>query len=158
METRRHVGGGESSTEVLHRIQLETERVKRRLHSADSGASVDSSFDDIDHRSGSKNSNSRSPEKSSGYPSHSAPRHVNHNIHHQNHNSNKARTPVESFSDKYIENYRRGQQGVEVVPNGKQVGPEYEIELSAGNLIEDPVPSNQMSNHLKSEHEAFKAR
>jgi hypothetical protein len=32
------------------------------------------------------------------------------------------------------------------------------IDPSTGSYFEDPVPSNQMSSHLKSEHEAFKAR
>jgi guanyl-specific ribonuclease Sa len=32
------------------------------------------------------------------------------------------------------------------------------IEASTGGYFEDPVPANQMSSHLKSEHEAFKAR
>jgi hypothetical protein len=32
------------------------------------------------------------------------------------------------------------------------------IEASTGSYFEDPVPANHMSSHLKSEHEAFKAR
>jgi hypothetical protein len=32
------------------------------------------------------------------------------------------------------------------------------VEASEGVYYEDPVPTNQMSTHLKSEHEAFKAR
>jgi hypothetical protein len=32
------------------------------------------------------------------------------------------------------------------------------IEPSTGSYFEDPVPAHQMSSHLKSEHEAFKAR
>ena len=32
------------------------------------------------------------------------------------------------------------------------------IEPSTGSYFEDPVPARNMSNHLKSEHEAFKAR
>jgi len=50
-------------------------------------------------------------------------------------------------------------------PHGKRVAtasvPEQReliIEPSDGVFYEDPVPTNQMSTHLKSEHEAFKAR
>jgi hypothetical protein len=48
-------------------------------------------------------------------------------------------------------------------PNGtvEEVSPnhrELPIEASTGSYFEDPVPANQMSNHLKNEHEAFKAR
>jgi hypothetical protein len=42
----------------------------------------------------------------------------------------------------------------EVSPNHR----EFLIEASTGSYFEDPVPANQMSNHLKNEHEAFKAR
>jgi hypothetical protein len=48
-------------------------------------------------------------------------------------------------------------------PNGvvQEVSPNHQelpIEASTGEFFEDPVPANQMSNHLKTEHEAFKAR
>ena len=137
METRRRQG--ESTSEVLQRIQLETERVKRRLNSSCDSVSAASSFDNDDNLA-SGNGGTPYSSKSTG----------------------------NSFKDQYLENYHKQQQqnrgrgnhqGVEVVARGgREAAPEYLVEPSSGFAFEDPVPSNQMSTHLKSEHEAFKAK
>ena len=134
MATRRR--GGESTSEVLQRIQLETERVKRRLNSSCDSVSADSSIDNGD----------------------------NIFLGNRGEQTNPNRSAADSFSDKYVQNYQqqqkgRGyQQGVVDIERSREAAPEFIIEPSSGNIFEDPVPSSQMSNHLKSEHEAFKAK
>ena len=134
MATRRR--GGESTSEVLQRIQLETERVKRRLNSSCDSGSAGSSFENGDNSilgNGGEQTTSN-------------------------------RSAADSFSGKYGQNYQqqqkgRGyQRGVQAIERSREAAPEFLIEPSSGNIFEDPVPSNQMSNHLKSEHEAFKAK
>ena len=69
------------------------------------------------------------------------PQQQQNNHHHQNHH------PVQVSAPHRIHQHRQQEKAPELI-----------LEPSTGSYFEDPVPANQMSNHLKNEHEAFKAR
>jgi hypothetical protein len=112
---------GESRSEVLKRIQKETQRVKNRKkqlevdyqHQHHSHQQVPLEQESTTTRSTATNSSSSRLQESSSDPPSSSTTNV-------------------------------------ILP--------LLIEPSTGSYFEDPVPANQMSSHLKSEHEAFKAR
>jgi hypothetical protein len=146
-------GGGkpkQRSSEVIRRIHEETERVKRRLNES---ASQDHGSD-----TSSQQGRSRSPV--------STPQ-------------RKAKSPADSFTDTYVQNYKRNNQQppqqrlqhhhhhhhhhqFDTVSRGTEAALDLPLRIapepSVGAYFEDPVPANQMSTHLKSEHEAFKAK
>ena len=83
-------------------------------------------------------------------------------------------TPQKTPTKKQSSHYRQAITGsispedssIEVTASGyihtsspqQQSGPHYVIDKAPSKRFNDPVPSKIMSSHLKSEHEAFKAR
>jgi hypothetical protein len=140
-------GGGkpkQRSSEVIRRIHEETERVKRRLNESAS------------HDHGSDTSSQQGRRSPVSTP------------------QRKVKSPAESFTDTYVQNYKRNiqpppqqrqqhqQQQFDAVSRGTEAALDLPLRIapepSVGAYFEDPVPANQMSTHLKSEHEAFKAK
>ena len=170
---------GENSSEVLKRIQQETERVKakRRLTaensvgSDDQGTKRGAGGGGVGGAGGEiEGSGKRGPHTPSRSPS------SKENESHRRYDPTTATTTTSAASPLKLpasssrpspkpQNTAYSHQGAAAsVAESRSVevyhtplGPEI-IEASESYYFDDPVPANQMSHHLKNEHEAFKAR
>ena len=135
---------GNSSEEVLRRIQQETQRVRRRLtnESTDERESLDY---------GSKNSGHREGEASSPTRNAQATKHQSIEI-------SPSGTPFEGVATPNSVSTSTRNSDNRSNANGKGNSVPFVVEGSESHTFEDPVPARNMSTHLKNEHETFKQR
>lgn len=136
---------GNSSEEVLRRIQQETQRVRRRLTN-------DSSDDheSLDNGNGNKNHVHREAKPK--------PRNAQATKHPSIEISSSG-TPFETVATPSSVSNRNSSNNKKSNANGKDnASVPFVVEGSESHTFEDPVPSRNMSTHLKNEHETFKQR
>ena len=126
-------GTTSDSSEVLKRIQKETQRLRRRISNDKSAYSEDSNTNNLSLYDDEQSQ-------------------LDEEYHHPDQTSNgKGQEKSESFDHPSIEVTGSGT----INPPPKL---HYIVDNSTGSVFEDPVPRSNMSSHLKDEHEAFKQR